>query len=477
MVKLMFYNFSNTFFFFNEVAKELEKIAKIAFIFPRGHHLKKSPKNIKKYYLYEDFNEVYKQSSTKNETYLKRDNIYKIIECDKNEAYNEGYKSLDKNNQLKLINTIYKIYKKFLEDFEPDYVVFPDVESVDGNILINICYELEIEVIYTVHLRQLGTSFFSNSIYETLPTYFGSYNNEDIKKATFLVNNFLSISSRNFLRDWSNKTTVEIRLKNFFERTKDSLRLSYGKERFFKGEGQSFLYKVRTNLIYFVDKYRKFKFDNIHHRYFDIKTDQELHNLPKNSILFAMQVTPESSINSLEPYFIDQLRAIDLIRLNMPNDFYIIVKEHPSMIGLRNSDYYKMLRKKAGIILVSPYVNTKEIMKRVKLISTITGTIGLESFMMDKPTLMFGPTFFSHLVKRYDSYLNLKQELEELIFNFKPLSREEKIIEIAKLYNISYNFVLFDPISNPEVMEIGNIKSFTKALLKHIERLKKKKNV
>ena len=470
-MKIMFYSFSNTFFFFNEVAKELKEKAEIAFIFPRGHYLRQSSKNVKKYYLYENFGETYKKSSIKNKTSLKKDNIYKIIECDKNETDNQGYKSLDKNEQLKLVNTIYKIYKKFLEDFEPDYIVFPDVETVDGNILINICYEMGIEVVYTVHLRQLGTSFFSNSIYETLPSYFGSYNSEDIKKATFLVNNFFSLSSVNFLRKWNDKTLVKIRLKNFFERIKDSLKLSYGKERFFRGEGQNFLYKVRTNLIYFVDKYRKFKFNNIHHRYFDIKTDQELDSLPKNFILFAMQVTPESSINSLEPYFIDQIRAIDLIRLNMPNDFHIIVKEHPLMIGLRNSDYYKKLRKKAGIILVSPYVNTKEVMKRAKLISTITGTIGLEGFIIDKPVLMFGSTFFSHLVKRYDSYLNLKQELEELIFNFKPLSKEEKIIEIAKLYNISYNFILFDPISNPETMEIENIKSFTKALLKHIERL------
>lgn len=469
-MKVMFYTFVNTFFFFKEVIKELD--AESAFIFPRGHYINFCPEKIKKYYLYENFEEVYKTSSPiKNETSLNFDNIYKILECDKNETDNTGYKSLDKEEQIKLVNTIYKIYKYFLEDFKPDYVVFPDVETVDGNLLINLCYELGIEVIYTVHLRQLGTSFFSNSIYETLPKYFGKYEEQDIKKATFLVDNFFNISSRNFLRSWENKEKIKIKLKPFFKKMIDSLKLSYSKEKYFRGEGKSLFYRIRVNLIYFVRKYRKFKFDYLHYKYFDIKSNDELNKLPENFILFAMQVTPESSINSLEAYFIEQLRAIDLIRLNMPNDYYLIVKEHPSMKGLRKSSYYKMLRKKAGVILVSPYANTKEIMKKAKIISTITGTIGLESFMMDKPALMFGPTFFSHLVKRFDSYLNLKQDIKDLIFNFKPLSRDEKIVEIAKLYNISYNFMLFDPIANPEVMEKENIKSFANALRDHIKRL------
>ena len=188
-----------------------------------------------------------------------------------------------------------------------------------------------------------------------------------------------------------------------------------------------------------------------------------------------MQVTPESSINSLEPYFIDQIRAIDLIRLNMPNNFYILVKEHPSMRGLRNNSFYKNLRKKAGVILVAPQVNTKKLMKKAKLISTISGTIGLESFMMDKPALLFGPTFFSHLVYRYNSFLNFREFLKEIIFSYKPMDKNQKIIEIAKLYNISYSIMLFDPFANPEVMEKGNIENYYKAILEHIKRVEESK--
>jgi hypothetical protein len=74
--------------------------------------------------------------------------------------------------------------------------------------------------------------------------------------------------------------------------------------------------------------------------------------------------------------------------------------------------------------------------------------------------------FLKNIKKPYN-----ENDIYNLIYNFKPLSKEEKIIEIAKLYNISYNFMLFDPIANPEVMEKGNIKNFAFAIKDHIKRL------
>ena len=468
MAKVVFYSFSQTILFFKEFSKFFEEYK---FIIPRGNYLYLLEKN-EYLYLYDKFEKYLQKNIDFN---LKKDNIYKILEGDKNENYNEGYKSLDKEEQLKLVKTIYYIYKNFLLEYKPDFVIFPDVETVDGNILINICYELGIEVVYFVHMRQLGKSFFSNSLYETLPCYFGNYTKKDLDLAKDFIDNFFELSSRNLIHNWNNEK-IDIQLPSLISRTITSIKL-LNKEKYFYGEGKTLSYKIRTNLIKYVEIYRNFRYEKFHKKYFDLKDNKDLEKLPKNFILFALQVTPESSINSLEPYFIDQLRAIDLIRLNMPNDFYIVVKEHPSMRGIRDVKFYKELRKKAGVILVTSEISTKEVMKKAKLISTITGTIALESFMMNKPALMFGPTFFSHLVYRYDSFLDFKQDLYNMIFNHKPLSKEEKMIEIAKLYNIGYSMILFDPIADPIVMNKNNIKSYYEAFLNHIKRLKKCNNV
>ena len=50
--------------------------------------------------------------------------------------------------------------------------------------------------------------------------------------------------------------------------------------------------------------------------------------LPKRFIYYPLQVTPEASINTPAPYYVDQMRAIDALRLAMPPDCALVVKEH-----------------------------------------------------------------------------------------------------------------------------------------------------
>jgi len=474
MAKIAIYAFSTSAFFFKEVYTLLNKRnIDATLIFPRGTFLYEFGdilKNIDYLYLYENFDLEYANKEDV-EFLFSDDTIYKILEADKSETNSGSYKSLNKDVQLKIIKIIYKIYKIFLLKTKPNYILFPDVETVDGLILLNLAYELKIEPIYYVHTRYMGKSFFSNSVYETLPSYYGSYTNQDYLLAEELLKNFSSLSSNYKIKDWIDSKQYKIHLQPLVTRMMEGIKRDLTTEKLFKGEGKGLAYRVKTNIVPLLEVYRRTKFSFMDKKKFDIQSDNDLYKLPKKFVFFALQVTPESSINSLEPYFIDQLRAIDLLRLNLPNNFYLVVKEHPSMIGIRDSSFYKTLTKKAGIVLVNPNVNTWEIINRAKLTATITGTIAFECFIHDKAALLFGPNFFSHLVYTYDSYKNLKLELERMIFAHKPMSKKEKIIELAKIYNITYNTFLFEPIMNAIVMEKQNIENYIFAIEKHIQRL------
>jgi len=466
MVKIGIYTFANTAYFVKELIKYNATIEWYT-VLPRFQYKDFFTDN--SFYLYENFELDY--DVIVNFTDVNIFNFYKSLEIDK-----DGYRNINKNKQLKFIFTIYNKYKMYLLENKLEYFIFPDIETVDGIILLNLCYELNIIPIYTVHLRQLGKTFFSSYIDERLPVYFGDYTSDNIQEAEKILENFFTTSSCNLIRDYKDidiiKPPVHSKLlKRIVLNIINKIRY----EKYYYGE-DTLLLKVKSNIVKYLEMYRQKKYNLYHKNLFDIKSNNNIDELPKNFILFALQVTPESSINSLEPYFIDQIRAIDLVRLSMPNNFYIVVKEHPSMRGIRATSFYKELRKKAGVILVSTEVNTKEVMNRAKLISTVTGTIALESWIMNKPALMFGKSFFSHLIYRYDSYLNFQEELKKMIFEHKPMSREEKIIELAKLYNISYSTMLFDPIANPIVMEKGNIKNYLLAIQNHIKRVEEYKN-
>jgi hypothetical protein len=110
------------------------------------------------------------------------------------------------------------------------------------------------------------------------------------------------------------------------------------------------------------------------------------------------------------------------------------------------------------------------------LTASLAGTVALESYFVDKPVLMFGPTFFSHLIEKFESYKDLKSKIIELVNKNNFDSRNKKIEEIAKIYNITYSFFANDPLFVPMVMQKNNINNFLEAIKHHIQRLNKCKS-
>src|SRR5579883_2673630 len=86
-----------------------------------------------------------------------------------------GYRFLEKDEQLRRAAAIHAVFEEFLRRVRPDIVLFPDIEAVNGFILMNLCKSLGIEVLYTVAQRFLGRSFFAQDSYETLPRWFGDH--------------------------------------------------------------------------------------------------------------------------------------------------------------------------------------------------------------------------------------------------------------------------------------------------------------
>jgi len=470
-MKIFTYMFGNTPFFFNEVIKLSQKKGdniEWGVVYPRRNWKHTSINLVKKenfFYLYQNFENKYKNIDIYNFNYKSNfDSIYKIIESSK--FY---YKNRSSEVQIRSALTTYTLYKEFLLKNRPDAILFPDLEVVDGIILLNVCKELGIKILYAVHTRNLGKSFFAKDYYETLPEYFGNYNQDDLAFSKKFVSEFIhkEVSSWNVYLEKSEH--IKINIPNIFYRYTKSIYsdIRYESQHI---EKTDFLLRIKMNLSPIVEKYRKVLFDMYKINYFHIQTNSDY--IPKNYIIFPLQVTPESSINTLEQFFIEQERVIDLVRLNMPNSYFLLLKEHPAMMGKRETSFYKRLRKKAGILLVSPKLDTKKFVQDSKLVITVTGTIGLESYLNDKPVLMFGPSFFSHLVDAFDSYKQLKKQIFELINKKEFDSIEEKIVNVAKIYNVTYNFIVHEPLHFPKVMETKNIENYLEAVKDHLNRIK-----
>jgi hypothetical protein len=471
-MKIAVYAFANTAFFFRALIASLghRKDVEWSVVIPRGHYVSLFDGVVPashKLYLYADFNARYARDRFIDGFACPpgADNIYVSLSKDK-----DGYCHLDKEEQLRRAATIYRIYKEFLTRVRPEYMLFPDLEVVDGFILINLCYELGIVPIYYVSTRLLGRCFFSYNCYEELPAYFGEATDEDRARATSLLRR---------VRDGGLKalpppephwpTHQPPRRPALIPRTIRSVWRTSTTERLHAGE-DSVMQRIRTVIRPVVYRYRASKFQIRQAGFFDVPPD--LSSLPERFVLYALQYTPESSINGLEPYYVDQLRVIDQLIAALPNEHWLLVKEHPAMIGERSAAFYRQLRRRAGVVLVDPRANSQDLALRARLVATVTGTIGLECFFLDRPCLLFGRNFFAHLCYRFGDWASKSDFISRILAEYHPRSEEEKVTALAQLLHVSYSCKVGDPISEPAIMAEQNIAAYWAAITDHIHRLR-----
>lgn len=402
-----------------------------------------------------------------------------IYECVSTSKVHPGHISLqDKSReyQIKIMTGTYLAYKEFLTSNTPDAVVFPILEAYDSIILYHLCKELGIEPVIYGHARNIGVSYFSDSIYEDLPPYARKKEPaaEDIKKAEEFICSFRKsfrlpfevgyypmpdeIIDSSFLRTSIFKQGYNFTKMQFYDPEPhriDRYRLAHH-------------LKIRFRPLLF--KYRNLK-ASLYRGFYDL---QKIEDLPEKFIYYPLQYTPETSINTPAPFFVDQTRAIDLILNSIPPDFYLVVKEHPAMIGERPASFYKMLGRKASVLMADTSMPSIEVIKRASLTISVTGTACLEAFLLGKPSLHLGRAFFTDWIYSFDSFCNFKALMKDAI-NSREVPMDKIVDMVSRVFSVGGNFFVASPPYMEKVellMNKRNIGNFLESLLRHIKYLR-----
>ena len=201
-------------------------------------------------------------------------------------------------------------------------------------------------------------------------------------------------------------------------------------------------------------------------KYFDIKSLNQIH---EKIIFYPLQYTPESSINIPNSFFVDQNRLIDLIRFNMPENYLLLLKENPSMKGRRKINFYKNISKKSGVRLVSTELNTFDIISRANLVVSVSGTACLEAFILRRPSIVFGKTFFEIITNQFGiDYNNLKKTIKKYLdLKIQDIEIENKI---ALIIENTSEFRCGAVDMDADLISESNINEFVKALSSQMKR-------
>jgi hypothetical protein len=120
-------------------------------------------------------------------------------------------------------------------------------------------------------------------------------------------------------------------------------------------------------------------------------------------VFFPLHVQPEASTLIRAPLYVDQISLIRKLSKSIPVNYKLYVKDNPNMWGWREYTYYKRLQKIPNVRLIDPMIDSHKLIQESDLVTTITGTAGLEATIYKTPVLTFGNVHYNELDMIYEA--------------------------------------------------------------------------
>ena len=183
-------------------------------------------------------------------------------------------------------------------------------------------------------------------------------------------------------------------------------------------------------------------------------------NDKENFILFAGSLQPEANSETLVGKYYDTFFLLKILKKNLPKGWKIYYKEHFATFSQiafnvsplrKDKNFYLKLSKLSNVKLIPHEWNTKKLALKSKAVSTLSGTIGIEAAIYNKPVLAFGNTWYMGCKSIFNikNSNDCKLAIKKIEKNYLPNQKEiKKYLHAAA--DSSHKFVhsKFFPIRN-----------------------------
>jgi hypothetical protein len=186
-------------------------------------------------------------------------------------------------------------------------------------------------------------------------------------------------------------------------------------------------------------------------------------------VYFPLHVQPEFTTDVRAPFFTNQVALIESISKSVPAGYRVVVKEHPGMKGERKLGYYRDILRIQNVQLLSPAVDSHELIQRSDAVLTITGSGAWEGIVYEKPVIAFGPLCygFGDLVYRCNNIAELPAILRKALQGHKP-DRCQMLRLVWSLLATAHEAEWGDPIRQPQICEEANVDKVTDAIVSEL---------
>jgi len=184
-------------------------------------------------------------------------------------------------------------------------------------------------------------------------------------------------------------------------------------------------------------------------------------------IFYPLHFQPEATTLVQAPLYVDQLALLHDIAASLPAGYRLYVKEHLSSRGRRPLGFYETIRAIPSARLLGPDENTWSLIRDAAVVAVITGTVGWEGLMFEKPVVTFGDVFFNHHPSVYRAGRAAKDTWFELFTRATTNhvhDRDAVLAMIAALHQSTYPGFIGNPRSFPEALDPENVKLLADAV-------------
>lgn len=184
-------------------------------------------------------------------------------------------------------------------------------------------------------------------------------------------------------------------------------------------------------------------------------------------VLFPLHLQPEATTLVLAPYYLDQLALVQDMAKSLPAGHWLYVKDHVICRGRWPLHFYEGIRKTPGVRLLSSAEDPYELSRRASAIAVITGTLGWEGILLDKPVITFGHVFYNRYPLVHRAGELPKGEWPALfrkaIFDYRG---DPKLLRrfVACAWKSTFDGLTGNPTSLPAILEPDNVRQVAKVV-------------
>lgn len=190
----------------------------------------------------------------------------------------------------------------------------------------------------------------------------------------------------------------------------------------------------------------------------------------KNTIIFPLQMQPESNLDVWGSPHNSQPALIQQLVKNIGPNWNILIKPNPKSKYEMNDDLITSIINLPNVFALSHSSNMKEIFQKFNVFFSVTGTINYECIFANK--VCFSPSL--PITKEFSSCHYKVPTLKDMNEIEEPRV-DNSVRLLNKLIHDSYDGLIGDPIHSPNCMENQNIEIVSNAFLDVIEQLKELK--